>query len=151
MNSKNNKRNVRSKVDKFDEGKENIKKITIVSALVLVVMLVVGIFVGDDKKSYAADFLDEVPEEFTSSMSAGQHNQYQELFTYSKDGKTNKISLPLNFKGSYGDQQYEYIYCMDRRLAMGTNIKYLKSKSVKDDNFVAEDVRALSGKTAKYP
>ena len=151
MNSKNNKRNVRSMVDKFDEGKENIKKITIVSALVLVVMLVVGIFVGDDKKSYAADFLDEVPEEFTSSMSAGQHNQYQELFTYSKDGKTNKISLPLNFKGSYGDQQYEYIYCMDRRLAMGTNIKYLKSKSVKDDNFVAEDVRALSGKTAKYP
>ncbi len=91
--------------DKMDKAMSDIKKIGIISCCLIAVLLVVGIFIGP-KESYAAGFLQQLPDSFYSGMTT----ESQHLIS--------DISLPKEFYGTSGDERLGYIYCMDHRLGM---------------------------------
>lgn len=144
--------------DKMDKAMSDIKKIGIISCCLVAVLLVVGIFVNP-KESYAADFLTQVPEQFTSVMSTGEGN-YQMLIegnVYVDEANpsvNNYIQLPKNFSGQEADGTFiSYIYCMDRRMAMESGKLYVKGNSVKIQNDIAPERNGIEelDVTADYP
>ena len=91
--------------DKMDKAMYDIKKIGIISCCLVAVLLVVGIFVNQNE-SYAAGFLQQLPDNFYSGMTT----ENQSLIS--------GISLPKEFYGTNGNERLSYIYCMDHRLGM---------------------------------
>lgn len=91
--------------DKMDKAMYDIKKIGIVSCFLVAVLIVVGLFVNP-KASYAAGFLQQLPDSFYSGM------------TTENQALINGISLPKEFYGTNGNDRLSYIYCMDHRLGM---------------------------------
>ena len=109
----------RKKPDKFDKAMDDIKKIGILSCCLVGIMLVVSLFI-DPNESYAAGFLQQLPDSFISGMS--------------EDGKAliSDIYLPNEFYGkTSSNDRLSFIYCMDRRLGMIGNHNYVKGDSVK--------------------
>ena len=90
---------------KFDKAMTDVKKIGIISCCLIAVLLVVSIFINP-KESYAAGFLEQLPDSFYSGMTT----ETQHLIS--------DISLPKEFYGTSGDERLGYIYCMDHRLGM---------------------------------
>ncbi len=91
--------------DKMDKAMSDVKKIGIVSCCLIAVLLVVGIFINP-KESYAAGFLQQLPDSFYSGM------------TVENQTLIGDISLPKEFYGTSGSDRLSYIYCMDHRLGM---------------------------------
>lgn len=126
--------------DKMDKAMSDIKKIGIISCCLVAVLLVVGIFVNQNE-SYAAGFLQQLPDSFYSGM------------TTEKQILISDISLPKEFYGTNGNERLSYIYCMDHRLGMmgATPEKpelahlYEKGNSVKDTYSLD-----TSGRSATY-
>lgn len=126
--------------DKMDKAMSDVKKIGIVSCCLIGILIVIGIFISP-KESYAAGFLQQLPDSFYSGMTT----ESQHLIS--------DISLPKEFYGTSGDERLGYIYCMDHRLGMigATTEKpdlahlYEKGSSVKS-SFTLED----SNRTATY-
>ena len=143
--------------DKTDKAMGDIKKIGIVSCCLIAILIVIGIFINTEE-SYAADFLVPVPEQFTSVISVGQGN-YQILIegnvnmNEENPSVYNYIQLPKNFSGQTADGKFiSYIYCMDRRLEMGSDI-YVKGNSVKSLSDIAPETNGIEALdvTADYP
>ena len=129
--------------DKTDKAMNDVKRIGIISCCLIAILIVIGLFIDTDE-SYAADFMDQVPDQFTSKVST-------EHIALIKDTETdNYISLPTEFSGTSSNGFISYIYCMDRRLGMPNNRIYYKGNSVKVANPVAPDIDAIST-TADYP
>lgn len=126
--------------DKMDKAMGDIKKIGIISCCLVAVLLVVGILINP-KESYAAGFLEQLPNSFYSGMTT----ENQHLIS--------NISLPREFYGTSGNDRLSYIYCMDHRLGMmGATAEnpslahlYEKGSSVKS-NFSLEG----SGRSTTY-
>lgn len=126
--------------DKMDKAMNDVKKIGIVSCVLVAILLVVGIFVNTDE-SYAAGFLEQLPDSFYSGMTT----ESQHLI--------GDISLPEEFYGTSGNDRLSYIYCMDHRLGMmGATADnpslahlYEKGNSVKSSFNLGE-----TGRTATY-
>lgn len=91
--------------DKMDKAMSDVKKIGIISCCLVALLLVIGIFV-DTEESYAAGFLEQLPDSFYSGMTT----ESQHLIS--------DISLPKEFYGTSGNDRLSYIYCMDHRLGM---------------------------------
>ncbi len=143
--------------DKMDKAMNDVKKIGIISCCLIAVLIVIGIFI-DTEESYAADFLVPVPEQFTSVISVGQGN-YQILIegnvnmNEENPSVYNYIQLPKNFSGQTADGKFiSYIYCMDRRLEMESDI-YVKGNSVKSLSDIAPETNGIEALdvTADYP
>lgn len=139
--------------DKMDKAMSDIKKIGIISCCLVAVLLVVGIFVNP-KESYAAGFLTEVPDKFISKV-----NDYngkppapgnRHILIKGTDAYTGiNISLPWEFSGyeaildengeisdKNGNKynkgnEISFIYCVDRKKEMASNLIYNKGESVK--------------------
>lgn len=92
--------------DKMDKAMYDVKRIGIISCLLVAVLLIIGIFVNNSKESYAAGFLEQLPDSFYSGMTT----ESQHLI--------GDISLPMEFYGTSGSERIGYIYCMDHRLGM---------------------------------
>ena len=142
MNQKNQIKRSKSKrsQDKMDKAMNDVKKIGIISCCLVGILLVIGIFVDTDE-SYAAGFLNQLPDSFYSGMTT----ESQHLI--------GDISLPKEFYGTSGGDRLSYIYCMDHRLGMmGATAEdpslahlYEKGSSVKS-SFNLED----GGRSATY-
>lgn len=125
--------------DKMDKAMSDIKKIGIISCCLVAVLLVVGIFVNQNE-SYAAGFLQQLPDNFYSGMTT----ENQSLIS--------GISLPKEFYGTNGNERLSYIYCMDHRLGMmGATQEhpewshlYEKSSSVKSSFDLGETNRSAT-------
>ena len=122
--------------DKMDKAMSDIKKIGIISCCLIAVLLVVGIFIGP-KESYAAGFLQQLPDSFKSGMS--------------DEGKAliSDIYLPNEFYGvTSSGERLSFIYCMDRRLGMIGNHTYVKGNSVKTASVLDG---SSDNRTSDYP
>lgn len=125
---------------KFDKAMNDVKKIGILSCCLIAILLVVSIFINPNE-SYAAGFLEQLPDSFYSGMTT----ETQHLIS--------DISLPKEFYGTSGNERLSYIYCMDHRLGMigATSEKpelahlYEKDASVKSTFALGN-----TGRTATY-
>lgn len=140
MSQKNHIRKDKDKknLDKMDKAMRDVKRIGIVSCCIIGVFLIIGIFVNNNEKSYAAGFLTEVPDAFYSYVVNGDITN----ITFTNNLITG-IGIPWEFSGyeavddgsgSYtmGDK-ISFIYCVDRQKNMGDNILYTKGDSVKNE------------------
>ncbi len=140
MSQKNHIRKDKDKknLDKMDKAMRDVKRIGIVSCCIIGVFLIIGIFVNNNEKSYAAGFLTEVPDAFYSYVVNGDST----IVTFTNNLITG-IGIPWEFSGyeavddgsgSYtmGDK-ISFIYCVDRQKNMGDNILYTKGDSVKNE------------------
>ena len=91
--------------DRMEKAMNDVKKIGIISCCLVAVLLVIGVFIDADE-SYAAGFLEQLPDSFYSGMTT----ESQHLIS--------DISLPREFYGTSGNDRLSYIYCMDHRLGM---------------------------------
>ena len=132
--------------DKTDKAMNDVKRIGIISCCLIAILIVIGLFIDTDE-SYAADFMDQVPDQFTSKVSDPSTG----MQTLISDTETdNYISLPKEFSGTTADGTFiSYIYCMDRRLGMD-NLTYYKGNSVKVADDIAPDIETINT-TADYP
>ena len=131
---------VKRSQDKFDKAMDDIKKIGIFSCCLVGVMLVVSLFI-DPKETYAAGFLQQVPDTFKSGMTTTTQTLIQD--------ENNTISLPTEFYGQTDTgERLSFIYCMDRRLGMLGNKYYTKGSSVKTSTALEG---APDSRTADYP
>lgn len=153
MSQKNHIRKDKDKknLDKMDKAMKDVKRIGIVSCCIIGVFLIIGIFVNNNEKSYAAGFLTEVPDAFYSYVVNGDGNDV----TVTNNLITG-IGIPWEFSGyeavddgsgSYtmGDK-ISFIYCVDRQKNMDDNILYTKGDSVKNE--ITLDSQGI---TASYP
>lgn len=140
MSQKNHIRKDKDKknLDKMDKAMRDVKRIGVVSCCIIGVFLIIGIFVNNNEKSYAAGFLTEVPDAFYSYVVNGDITN----ITFTNNLITG-IGIPWEFSGyeavddgsgSYtmGDK-ISFIYCVDRQKNMGDNILYTKGDSVKNE------------------
>lgn len=142
MNQKNQIKRSKEKrnQDKMDKAMNDVKKIGIISCCIIGVLLIVSLFINP-KESYAAGFLEQLPNSFYSGM------------TTDKQALISDISLPKEFYGTSGNDRLSYIYCMDHRLGMigATQEKpelahlYEKGSSVKSNFALGE-----TGRNATY-
>lgn len=142
MNQKNQIKRSKEKrnQDKMDKAMNDVKKIGIIACCIIGVLLIVSLFINP-KESYAAGFLQQVPDSFYSGMTTEQQHLIAD------------ISLPKEFYGTSGNDRLSYIYCMDHRLGMmgATQEKpelahlYEKGSSVKSNFALGE-----TGRNATY-
>ena len=105
--------------DKMDKAMSDVKRIGIISCCLVAVLLIIGFFVDTDE-SYAAGFLQQLPDSFTSGMSSEGRALISDIY------------LPNEFYGETSSgERLSFIYCMDRRLGMIGNHTYVKGNSVK--------------------
>ena len=122
--------------DKTDKAMGDIKKIGIVSCCLIAILIVIGLFIDTDE-SYAAGFLQQLPDSFKSGMS--------------DEGKSliSDIYLPNEFYGvTSSGERLSFIYCMDRRLGMIGNHTYVKGNSVKTASVLNG---SSDNRTSDYP
>ena len=122
--------------DKMDKAMNDVKKIGIISCCLIAILLVIGIFISP-KESYAAGFLQQLPDSFKSGMS--------------DEGKAliSDIYLPNEFYGvTSSGERLSFIYCMDRRLGMIGNHTYVKGNSVKTASVLDG---SSDNRTSDYP
>lgn len=91
--------------DKTDKAMNDVKRIGIISCCLIAILIVIGLFIDTDE-SYAAGFLNQLPDSFYSGMTTEQQHLISD------------ISLPKEFYGTSGNERLSYIYCMDHRLGM---------------------------------
>lgn len=123
----------------MEKAMNDVKKIGIISCCLVAVLLVIGVFIDADE-SYAAGFLEQLPDSFYS----GKTTEKQHLIS--------DISLPREFYGTSGNDRLSYIYCMDHRLGMiGATVDnpslahlYEKGSSVKSSFSLGESGRSTT-------
>lgn len=123
----------------MEKAMNDVKKIGIISCCLVAVLLVIGVFIDADE-SYAAGFLEQLPDSFYSGMTT----ESQHLIS--------DISLPREFYGTSGNDRLSYIYCMDHRLGMiGATVDnpslahlYEKGSSVKSSFSLGESGRSTT-------
>lgn len=123
-------------MDKMDKAMNDVKKIGIISCCLVAILLVVSIFINP-KESYAAGFLQQLPDSFTSGMSTSGRTLISDIY------------LPNEFYGQTSSgERLSFIYCMDRRLGMIGNHNYVKGSSVKDQTTLTG---SSDNRTSDYP
>ena len=140
-------------LDKMDKAMNDVKKIGIISCCLIGILIVIGIFVNNEE-SYAAGFLTEVPDKFISEVNdyngkpAAPGNMH--ILIKGTDAYSDiNISLPWEFSGyeaildengeisdNNGNKynkgnEISFIYCVDRKKQMASNLIYTKGESVK--------------------
>lgn len=139
--------------DKMDKAMSDVKRIGIISCCLVAVLLIIGFFVDTDE-SYAADFLTNVPEEFSSSIRQVE-NGSEIMISDTENG--HYIPFRSVFEGSSPlfENGISDIYCIDGRLGLPASQRtYRKISSVKDFINIAPEYSVEAepiSATADYP
>ena len=143
------KSKTKRKMDKMDKAMNDVKKIGIVSCCLVAVLLVVSIFINP-KESYAAGFLNQLPDSFTSEVNTynGGSAAIGNMHTLIGRETDNPIALPWEFYGKdiNTGERLSFIYCVDRTKNQESGIIYTKGDSVKNEIIIND-----AGISKSYP
>lgn len=126
-------------VDKTDKAMNDIKKIGIISCILMAILIVIGFFIDADE-SYAAGFLTQLPEKFESVVNDYNGGSPGSGSMHTLIGKEtdNPITLPWEFYGTdvNSKERLSFIYCVDRNKGMASGNIYTKGDSVKANTVI---------------
>ncbi len=110
-------------LEQFEKAKSDIKKIGIVSGVILVLLLIIGMFLSTGL-SYAAITRTTIPDEFDSVIATGSHVSD---FTMNA---INEVTIEKGFAGKYSGGSISDIFCIERSKEMNGGVHYKKGESI---------------------
>ena len=95
--------------DKMDKAMNDVKKIGIISCCLIAILLVIGIFISP-KESYAAGFLQQLPDSFKSGMSDEGKALISDI--YLPNDRINNV--PHSLMREIAQEDYNWAECKSR-------------------------------------